>query len=53
MIPTGMNMDYDEFKSVTYMTHTIKCPQCGQERNWTVDDVDRSVFATPPGGKRH
>ncbi len=44
LIPTGMEMSYEDFKSVTYMTRTIKCTQCGQERKWTMDDVDRSVF---------
>jgi len=48
LIPTGMDMSYEEFKSVTYMTHIIKCPQCGQERKWTVDDVERSVFGKMP-----
>jgi len=48
LIPTGMDMSLEEFKNVTYMTHTIKCPQCGSDRRWTVDDVDRSVFVTPP-----
>ena len=49
LVPTGMVMTYEEFKSVTYMTHTIKCTQCGHERKWTVDDVDRSVFGVAKG----
>jgi hypothetical protein len=42
-----MDMSYEDFKSVTYITRTIKCPKCQTERKWTMDDVDRTVFGIP------
>jgi DNA-directed RNA polymerase subunit RPC12/RpoP len=41
MIPTGIEMT---FKSATYTTLTVECPNCENLQTWTLDDVDRSVF---------
>jgi RNase P subunit RPR2 len=44
VIPTGVDMSYDTFRNATLTTHNIRCPSCGHQQRWTIDDVDRSVF---------
>jgi len=45
VINTGMMMSYEAFRSATFQQHTVECPKCENVQTWTVDDVDRSVFA--------
>ena len=47
LIPTGLEMDYETFKSQTYFDRTIECPVCEGIQTWNLDDVDRSVFTKP------
>lgn len=47
MIPTGMEMSHEAFRNATFITNTVDCPACKSRQNWTLDDVDRSVFKTP------
>jgi len=44
MIPTGMEMTLEAFKSATVTTLTVECPNCENLQAWNLDDVDRSVF---------
>lgn len=44
MIPTGIEMTREAYKSATYTTLTVECPNCENLQTWTLDDVDRSVF---------
>ena len=43
-VPTGIDMTLEAFKSATYTTLTVECPNCENLQTWTLDDVDRSVF---------
>ena len=45
MISTGMDMSYETFRSATLADHVIECPNCDHTQTWTVDEVDKSVFA--------
>jgi len=45
VIPTGMVMSYEAFRSATFQHQTVECPNCENIQTWTLDDVDRSVFA--------
>jgi ribosomal protein S27E len=45
VISTGMDMSYEAFRSATLMEHVVECPACDHTQTWTVDDVDKSVFA--------
>ena len=44
VIPTGIVMTYEMFRESTFQQLTTECPNCWHLQNWTVDDVDRSVF---------
>ncbi len=46
-IPTGLDMDYETFRSQTYFERTIECTVCEGIQTWNLDDVDRSVFRGP------
>ena len=46
-IPTGLDMDYEAYRSLTYTDRTIECPNCEYLQAWNLDDVDRSVFVKP------
>jgi len=46
MIPTGMEMTREAFKSATVTTLTVECPNCENLQTWNLDDVDRSVFGS-------
>ena len=46
-IPTGFEMSHDAFRAATFTTLTVECPNCENVQTWTLDDVDRSVFAAP------
>ena len=48
LIPTGMEMDYEAFRDLTYTERTVECPACDRIQTWNLDDVDRSVFRLPP-----
>jgi DNA-directed RNA polymerase subunit RPC12/RpoP len=48
MIPTGMDLDFESYRELTYVNRKITCPDCGNQQTWNVDDVDQSVFAKPP-----
>lgn len=45
VISTGMDMSYEAFRAATLMEHVVECPACDHVQTWTVDDVDKSVFA--------
>ena len=47
LIPTGLVMDYEAYRNLTYTERTILCPNCDYLQTWNLDDVDRSVFARP------
>jgi hypothetical protein len=47
LIPTGLDMDYETYKNLTYTERTLECPICEEIQTWNLDDVDRSVFAKP------
>ena len=47
MIPTGLIMDYEAYRELTYTERTVSCPNCDHLQTWNLDDVDRSVFARP------
>lgn len=47
-IPTGMDLDFESFRELTYVNRKITCPHCGNQQTWNVDDVDQSVFAKTP-----
>jgi len=47
-IPTGMDLDLESFRELTYVNRKITCPHCSNQQTWNVDDVDQSVFAKPP-----
>jgi hypothetical protein len=43
-ISTGLDVDLDTFKNLTYTERTLECPFCEEMQVWNLDDVDRSVF---------
>jgi hypothetical protein len=43
-IPTGLDVDYDTFQSLTHTERTLECPLCDELQVWNLDDVDKSVF---------
>ncbi len=45
VISTGMDISYETFRSATLTEHAIECPNCDHTQTWTVDEVDKSVFA--------
>jgi ribosomal protein S27E len=45
VISTGMDMSYETYRSATLTDHVIECPNCDHTQAWTVDDIDKSVFA--------
>jgi phage FluMu protein Com len=45
VVPTGTEMSYEGFRAATFTHRTIECPNCENVQTWTLDDVDRSVFA--------
>ncbi len=47
MIPTGLDLDYEAFKDLTYADRTIECRVCERVQTWNVNDVDVSVFKKP------
>ena len=46
MISTGLDMSYETLRSATLTEHVIECPNCDHTQTWTVDEVDKSVFAS-------
>jgi phage FluMu protein Com len=46
LVPTGIDMTLAAFKSATFTTLTVECPNCENLQTWNLDDVDRSVFGT-------
>ena len=47
LIPTGLNIDYETYRDLTYTERTLECPTCEELQTWNLDDVDRSVFGLP------
>ena len=45
LVATGLNVDYETFKDLTYTDRVLECPRCEKVQTWNLDDVDRSVFA--------
>ena len=43
LIPTGLNIDYETYRDLTYTERTLECPTCEELQTWNLDDVDRSV----------
>ena len=41
MIPTGLDVDFETFDSLTYTERTAECSNCEAVQIWTLDDVDR------------
>ncbi len=48
MIPTGLDLDYETFKEMTYTERTVECPVCDRMQTWNMDDVDLSIFKKTP-----
>ena len=48
LIPTGLDVDLEAFKALTFTERTLECPNCDELQTWSLDDVDRSVFTKPP-----
>jgi len=44
LISTGLDVDLETFKNLTYTERTLECPFCEEMQVWNLDDVDRSVF---------
>lgn len=44
MIPTGLDLDHEAFKDLTFTDRTVECPVCEGMQAWGIDDVDVSVF---------
>ena len=47
-IPTGLNVNHGELIDLTYTERTTECPNCETLQTWNLDQVDMSVFSTPP-----
>jgi hypothetical protein len=48
-IPTGLELDQEAFKDLTFTDRTVECPLCETLQTWGLDDVDTSVFRKKPG----
>lgn len=48
-VPTGLDVDYETYKNLTYVDRVLECPRCEKTQTWNLDDVDRSVFGKPSG----
>ena len=44
LVSTGLDVDYETFKDLTYTDRVLECPRCEKVQTWNLDDVDRSVF---------
>jgi endogenous inhibitor of DNA gyrase (YacG/DUF329 family) len=44
MIPTGLELDHEAFKDLTFTDRSVECPICESMQAWGIDDVDVSVF---------
>lgn len=44
MIPTGLDLDQEGFKDLTYTDRSVECPICESMQTWGIKDVDVSVF---------
>jgi len=51
MIPTGLDLDREAFKDLTYTDRSVECPICDSMQSWGLHDVDESVFARPKPAK--
>jgi hypothetical protein len=47
LIPTGIDVDYETFRSLTFTERTVECANCESIQIWNLDDVDLSVFPRP------
>lgn len=47
MIPTGLELDEEQFKDLTYTDRSVECPVCESVQTWGMGDVDLSVFGKP------
>ena len=47
LIPTGLDMDYEAFRDLTFTERTVECLNCESVQVWNLDDVDLSVFGLP------
>ena len=43
-VPTGLDVDHETYKNLTYVDRVLECPRCEKTQTWNLDDVDRSVF---------
>ena len=48
MIPTGLDLDQDAFKDLTYTDRSVECPICESMQTWGMQDVDVSAFKKTP-----
>jgi hypothetical protein len=48
MIPTGLVLEQNEFKDLTYTDRSVECPVCDSVQAWGILDVDVSVFKKVP-----
>ncbi len=48
LIPTGLIMDYEAYRELTYTERTLLCPNCDHLQTWNLDGVDMSVFPASP-----
>ena len=47
-VSTGLDVDYETYKNMTYTDRVLECPRCEKTQTWNLDDVDRSVFGNTP-----
>ena len=47
LIPTGLELDVDSFKDLTYTDRSVECTVCETMQTWGMQDVDVSVFRKP------
>ena len=48
MIPTGLDLDREAFKDLTYTERSVECPICESVQTWGLKDVDTSIFKRTP-----
>jgi hypothetical protein len=47
-IPTGLDVDYETFRDMTFSERSVECANCEMLQVWNLDDVDVTVFPRPP-----
>jgi hypothetical protein len=49
LVAVGIDTDKDSFAGLPNVAATpLRCPLCGQEHNWTIDDAVLETTGRPP-----